>query len=577
MGLVVGERNRDEKTLGFVEKAWVKHGKGKWGYERAEYGQNNTVKVDIFCNVCQELFQQTPMKHLAGQGHRPCSLKAAGVSRRKRTENFILEAKKVHGGKYSYTKSSYTVGKENIIITCPDHGEFFQRASHHLDGHGCSDCSGGVQKTHRQFLIDARKTHEDAYSYPEEYVNSKTRLKIICNEHGEFKQSPKKHVKGQGCPFCAGHRTDKQILNSGAQKTHQQFLNSVGEVHGNTYSYPEEYVNNKTKMRITCKEHGDFNQTPGSHLAGNGCPLCSGGTQRTHQQFLNSVRKVHGNTYSYPEEYVDNKTKLRIVCKKHGEFKQTPAGHLAGQGCSQCGKQRSDDSKRKSLKKFISDAVESHGDLYDYSLVDYISTHSKVIITCKKKDHREFPQTPDSHLRGSGCPKCIGRNRTTKEFIEAAKITHGEVYDYKKTHYRQANRKVKIKCRKHGMFKQLPGDHVKGNGCPICKSSHGERLVYTILTNHKIEFERQKRFQNCVHKKCLPFDFFLPSFSPQLLIEYDGIQHFKLVEYWGGQEALEQIQYRDAIKTKFAKDNGYTLLRIRYDENIKEKLLPYIQ
>ena len=180
--------------------------------------------------------------------------------------------------------------------------------------------------------------------------------------------------------------------------TTEGFINKAKKIHGDKYDYSKvEYVNAKTKVCIICPEHGEFWQTPDNHLKGFGCTKCN--------SFIKKIKEVHNDKYNYSKvNYVDSKTKVCIICPKHGEFWQTPNAHLQGQGCPKCSIEYN--KKRMSLttEEFIKKAKEIHGDKYDYSKTDYINADTKVCIVCKK--HGEFWQKPYKHLQGQGCPKC---------------------------------------------------------------------------------------------------------------------------------------------------------------------------
>ena len=185
------------------------------------------------------------------------------------------------------------------------------------------------------------------------------------------------------------------------KSTKEEFISKANEVHNYKYDYSwVEYNGNKTNVKIICKEHGEFAQTPNSHLNGKGCPKCCGNAKSTKEEFISKANDVHNYKYDYSlVEYNGNKTKVKIICKEHGEFAQNPNNHLNGNGCPKCG-----GTERLTTEEFISKANEVHNYKYDYRWVEYNGARSKVKIICK--EHGEFRQTPDNHLNGKGCPKC---------------------------------------------------------------------------------------------------------------------------------------------------------------------------
>lgn len=356
------------------------------------------------------------------------------------------------------------------------------------------------------------------------------------------------------------------------------FIKRAKEVHGDTYDYSESLYNGyDNKLKIICVKHGIFNQAPSNHLSGKGCEKCANESRGKNSQYSNEeiikiFDKIHGKKYDYNlVEYNGIFKKIKIICKVHGEFEQTAKSHVNGNGCKKC-------SKRYQYKndEFIKKCIDKHGNEYDYCKTDYKNMKDKIEIICKK--HGSFFQVAEGHLNGSGCFKCYGTPKNTKEYIIEKFInTHGNYYDYSNVIYKKFNEKVIIICKKHGEFKQKPGHHIDGAGCPICKESKGERFIRDLLINNKIYFIPQYTFSECIGKRRkLPFDFYIPKHN--LCIEYDGEQHYKSIPYFGGEEKFLENQRTDGIKTNFCKENGIKIIRIRYDMKKEEilKLLSFL-
>ena len=125
--------------------------------------------------------------------------------------------------------------------------------------------------------------------------------------------------------------------------------------------------------------------------------------------------------------------------------------------------------KKKTTAQFIADARKVHGDKYDYSKSEYRGSDSKVCVICPK--HGEFWPTANNHIRGSGCPQCVGRTVTKERFIEKAREVHGDKYDYSKVEYVNSTTPVTIICPKHGEFLLTPTSHLCGNGCSECSGN----------------------------------------------------------------------------------------------------------
>ena len=189
------------------------------------------------------------------------------MSKRKTLEEFILEAKSIHRDKYDYSNVEYIDAHTKVCIICPEHGEFWQKPIKHLMGQGCPMCVNNIRKTNEKFILDARKVHGDKYDYSKvNYIDNKTKVCIICPEHGEFWQTPNCHLMGSGCPKCCSHFIYGQ----------DEFIKRAKEIHLNKYDYSKvEYTDTETKVCIICPEHGEFWQTPNAHLGKSGCPKCN--------------------------------------------------------------------------------------------------------------------------------------------------------------------------------------------------------------------------------------------------------------------------------------------------------------
>lgn len=134
----------------------------------------------------------------------------------------------------------------------------------------------------------------------------------------------------------------------------------------------------------------------------------------TTEQFIERATDIHNGKYDYSKvNYVNNSTKVCIICPEHGEFWQMPSKHLSSQGCPICANFKKWDWKRISKEEFIKRARQVHGDKYDYSKIEYKNTHTKTAIICPI--HGVFYKTPDAHINSKqGCPLCILEKQKTK-------------------------------------------------------------------------------------------------------------------------------------------------------------------
>jgi hypothetical protein len=380
-----------------------------------------------------------------------------------KTIEFIIKASLIHGDKYEYSKVNYTNSKEKVIIICKIHGEFEQRPECHINRKsGCPKCFGKYKLTNDEFIKKAITIHGDKYDYSKiNYINFDSKIIIICKHHGEFEQSPNKHIiQKNGCPKCA---IDKRA--NLRRKPIDKFINQSMLIHNNKYDYSKvEYKNSNTNVIIICKTHGEFLQTPVTHISGNGCNKCSGKYKPKTDEWIQKATLIHGDKYDYSKvEYKTAKHKVIIICKLHGEFKQIPNSHLLGYNCMKCTNNYNPTTEESIIK-----AKLIHGDKYDYSKVNYTNSKEKVIIICKI--HGDFEQTMDSHInKHTECRKCSGNYiPTTEEFIQKAILIHGDKYNYSKVDYKNNRDKIIIICNKHGQFEQTPNNHIQKKGCLKC-------------------------------------------------------------------------------------------------------------
>lgn len=141
---------------------------------------------------------------------------------------------------------------------------------------------------------------------------------------------------------------------------------------------------------------------------------------------------------------------------------------------------------------------------------------------------------------------------------------NGDLYDYTKVNYKNNNTKVEIICKEHGSFLQSPKSHLRGDGCPKCSNSKGERRISTFLDKINIEYLTEFKFEDCKDVLPLSYDFYIPKYN--LCIEFDGEQHYRSIDWFGGEENFKKQQKRDYIKDMYCLDNKISLIRISYLE-----------
>lgn len=230
--------------------------------------------------------------------------------------------------------------------------------------------------------------------------------------------------------------------------TTEEFIEKAKAIHGIKYNYDGViYTGSKNKITVKCIEHNyNFDISPNHLLRGAGCTKCSGNYKYTTEEFIEKAKIIHGARYEYTNfVYSSSHIKSKITCMVHGDFEQKPHEHIAGKGCKKCNNYK----HVYDNNFFIPKATAIHNNKYDYSLVEYINTKTKVDIICIK----------------------------------------------------------------HGIFKQYPSIHLNYGGCPKCKTSIGEMKIENYLTNNNIKYVTQYTFDACKNKRLLKYDFYLPDYN----------------------------------------------------------------
>lgn len=204
-----------------------------------------------------------------------------------------------------------------------------------------------------EFIEKARKIHNDKYDYSKvDYVDSKTKVCIICPIHGEFWQKPNKHLLGQGCKRCYDERRKSVNL-----LTNEEFIERCNKVHSGKYDYSKtKYKGMHSNVIITCSKHGDFEEKANNHINGHGCILCAiemntNNCRGNTSEFIEKSKLIHGNKYDYSKvNYETERMPITIICPVHGDYKQKPLDHLQGCGCPKCKSSRMENDIRILLK-----------------------------------------------------------------------------------------------------------------------------------------------------------------------------------------------------------------------------------
>lgn len=297
------------------------------------------------------------------------------------------------------------------------------------------------------------------------------------------------------------------------------------------------------------------------------------------QDVINEFRKIHGDKYDYSlVEYKNDSSKIKIICSLHGIFEQQVAAHKRqNQGCPICGREKVNKIIRTRLvgnENFIKRIEKLFGkDVFDYSKLDYKGAHKEVTLICRKCNNVET-KVPNVWYKGFGCLKCQCRRPnpkqiTKEQFIERAREIHGNKYNYDKINYVTLYKDVEIICPKHSSFFQKPTIHIHSkSNCPECNVSKGEEQISIFLNTHNIKYiyQHKVKINNSYHY----YDFYLPEYN--IMIEYNGLQHYKPISFFGGQRGFNYLQERDGIKKEYSLANELNLIILSYKDDIEEIL-----
>lgn len=277
--------------------------------------------------------------------------------------------------------------------------------------------------TQNDFIKRSNLIHKNKYDYSLSiYKLTFGKVKIICPFHGVFEQEAHGHMSGKGCNLCSTEQKIKRFKNK--KLTKEYFIKKSSDIHNNKYSYNlVKILNSDKKVKIICKEHGVFEQTPHNHMSGSGCLKCgyekvSKSLSTNKHDFLDACYKMHGNKYDCSlAQYKNQNTKLKIVCQKHGIFIKNARSFISGSGCPKCEK-----CYKITYDIFVAKAIDKHGNKYTYPKFDNIKNNrDKIKIICTK--HGEFTQSVFSHLQGSGCQKCgISISKPEEQWLDFNKI-----------------------------------------------------------------------------------------------------------------------------------------------------------
>lgn len=405
-----------------------------------------------------------------------------------------------------------------------------------------------------------KEIHGDIYDYSKyEYNGYKKKSTFICKTHGEFEQTTQRHLEGRHCKKCSVISAGKKISNINKKRSSFDDIVKKAKI-SNKNSNKYEYIGiDGDKLIISCPIHGIFRQRIANHLKGCGCPKCAIENRTSKlriknkklkidnsQDYKNSFIKKSNKKFNFKFDYdkVNYKTandKVTIICPIHGEFKQTPSGHINSKhGCPECAKNFTNSQMSLNTNGFVEKLKFNEN--YSFDKTVYSGYKNRLIITCKT--HGDFSITPNSALMGIGCPKCYKESRkiSKSNFIMRAIKIHGHEYDYKNVNFETLDDNIKIICKKHGEYTTIACNHLKGGTCPSCNSSLPQNQICDYISSLGFNYEINNRSVI----KPYEIDILLDSFA----IELNGVFWHSYIRKETKQEKFKHYDKCDVAENK---------------------------
>lgn len=356
------------------------------------------------------------------------------------------------------------------------------------------------------------------------------------------------------------------------RKTNEQFQQDVYDLVGDEYTFLDDYVNTLTKLRVKHNKCGNtYEVTPGNFLSGKRCPYCENKAKRkTNDQFKQDVFDLVGNEYVFLDKYVNTRTKLRVKHSKcNNIYKVTPNAFLRGSRCPYCS-----NNAKKTNEDFKQEVFDLVGDEYTF-LECYQGASTKIKVKHNKCGHT-YEVTPTHFLTGERCSYCYGTpKKTDSQFKREIFDLVGNEYVFLDP-YVTNKTKMRVKHNKCGHIYEIrPTDFISHhNRCPYCNIPKGEYIIDKLLKSLGIKYEYQKTFEDLKDTQLLSYDFYI--IDQNILIEYQGQQHYEPVDYFGGGSKFKLQQKHDKLKSDYARDHGYNLIAVPYTCDTLSKIKKYL-
>ena len=366
------------------------------------------------------------------------------------------------------------------------------------------------------------------------------------------------------------------------RKTHEEYVNELKIVNPDIIPI-EQYIDWRTPIYHLCTIHNHkWKAIPNNILRGGHCPECRKDATKksnslSHNEYISRLQDVNPTVIPL-ENYINKDTPILHKCLIHDiKWYSTPSSILQGSGCSKCKTERLRDYHAFTHEEYVNKVKEANPTVE--VIGTYINANTNIEHRCLIHNHK-WIVSPYSILQGHGCKYCqIDKtseklSKTQEQYIEELSLENPDVICLGE--YKNINFPIWHKCVKCGYEWEVSPASVllQNSGCPCCSSSKGEDQIKKWLDSHNYTYVTQKKYADCKDERPLPFDFYLPDLNK--CIEYDGKQHFEIVDYFGGEDGYKIRQYHDSIKTKYCEDNNIPLLRIPYYADVDTELSKFL-
>ena len=437
---------------------------------------------------------------------------------------------------------------------------------------------GRKRKTHEEFIEEMKQLHPNIEVLGK-YTTYTTPIKFRCKNCGREWECEARYMLRKKYSCECLERDDPRALSPELyeKRFHEKANNIV-------LMTPYQTCRKKVHVKCnTCKYEWDVR--PLDFLASGECPKCIGKLKKTTDMFKEELGRINKDI-EIIGEYIEANTNIRCKCKIcNNEWNARPTNLLHGTGCPICSLEKLKLSEDEFLARLdvINPSIEIIG--------KYKGRKEHISCKCKICNHIWHTATPHNLLNGSGCPECAkksisdAKKKTPKEFADELYKVNPNIELLED--YQLSSIKIKCRCKKcKGIWYANPTDILHNeSGCPHCRMSKGEEIIKNVLDKENYNYEPQYKFDDCMDKIALRFDFVV-FINDKILcvIEYQGIQHYEPIDFAGkgeewANEMFKSNQRRDKIKRDYCVENNIPLIEIPYWEikNIENILLDKIK